>query len=84
MGINTFLSRMAVATILLSPCLSHAYVGPGAGLSAIGSVLALIGAILLLILGFVWYPVKRLLKRRRENQPGVQSGDDSSSNSDSG
>ena len=82
MGINTFLRRMAVATTLLTPCLSHAYVGPGAGLSAIGSVLALVGATLLLIVGFVWYPIKRLLKRRKESRE--ESGDDSSSNSESG
>jgi hypothetical protein len=47
---------------LVLPCLSHAYVGPGLGLSAIGSIIAFIGAIVLLIVGFVWYPIKRLLK----------------------
>lgn len=44
-----------------------AYIGPGAGLSAIGSVLALIGAVLLMILGFVWYPVKRLMANRKKD-----------------
>jgi hypothetical protein len=46
-----------------------AYIGPGAGLSAIGSVLALLGAVLLMILGFVWYPVKRILARRKQDAP---------------
>ena len=46
------------------PGLLHAYVGPGVGLSAIGSVLAFIGAVFLLIVGFLWYPIKRLLKRK--------------------
>ena len=40
-----------------------AYVGPGAGLSALGSVLALIGAAFLLFVGFLWYPIKRMLRR---------------------
>ena len=84
MGIKTLIRRMAVVTTLLTPCLSHAYVGPGAGLSAIGSVLALIGATLLLIVGFVWYPIKRLLKRRKASQSSQESRDDSSSNSESG
>lgn len=84
MGIKTYISRMAVPTLVLAPGLSHAYVGPGAGLSAIGSVLALVGALLLLIVGFVWYPIKRLLKRRRENPSAVESRDESSSNSKSG
>jgi hypothetical protein len=46
-----------------------AYVGPGAGVTAIGTMLALLGAGLLAIVGFVWYPVKRLLARRRPAGP---------------
>lgn len=43
-----------------------AYVGPGAGLSAIGSFLALVVAVVAAILGFLWYPIKRLLKGRKQ------------------
>ena len=42
---------------------AYAYVGPGAGLSAIGSLVSVISALLLAVAGFVWYPVKRLLRR---------------------
>ena len=42
---------------------SQAYIGPGAGLSAIGTVLAFLAAIVLAIVGFVWYPLKRLRKK---------------------
>ena len=45
---------------------AHAYIGPGAGISAIGSLLALGAAVLLAIVGFVWYPLKRLRKRRQK------------------
>lgn len=51
-----------------APNLLHAYVGPGVGLSAIGSVLAFIGAVFLLIAGFLWYPIKRLLKRKPKDE----------------
>jgi hypothetical protein len=44
------------------PSAALAYVGPGLGLSAIGSFLALVGALFLGLLGFVWYPVKRLIR----------------------
>jgi hypothetical protein len=44
-----------------------AYVGPGAGLSAIGSILAFLGVIALMILGFVWYPIKRMFLSKRKN-----------------
>lgn len=50
--------------VMLTPSAAMAYVGPGAGLGAIGALLALIGTLLLAIVGFVWYPVKRMLKRR--------------------
>lgn len=48
-----------------APSAALAYVGPGLGLSAIGSFLALVGAILLGLLGFIWYPVKRLIRAIR-------------------
>lgn len=40
-----------------------AYVGPGAGLSAIGVLVALLGTLALAIVGFVWYPLKRLFRK---------------------
>lgn len=52
------------ACFVLFPGAAMAYVGPGAGLGAIGALLALIGTLFLALLGFVWYPVKRALKRR--------------------
>lgn len=59
-------ARLAVfIPALITANVAQAYIGPGAGLSAIGSALALIGAVLLMIVGFVWYPVKRLMKRKK-------------------
>lgn len=51
------------AAAVLSPEFAHAYVGPGAGLTAIGTVLALFAAVGLAMVGFVWYPLKRVLRR---------------------
>ena len=69
MSQSSKLNRLFVAAsaVMLAATASPAlaYVGPGAGLSAIGSVLSFIGVILLMIVGFVWYPVKRMLRRRR-------------------
>jgi hypothetical protein len=58
----------AIAAWLL-PLPVVAYVGPGAGLSALGSLLALLAAIVVAIAGFLWYPIKRLLGRRRTSAP---------------
>jgi len=62
------LSLMVIALLLAAPQGTEAYVGPGAGIAAIGTVIALIGGILLAIVAFIWYPIKRLLakiKRKR-------------------
>jgi len=45
-----------------------AYLGPGGVLSTIGSLLALVGAVVLGIFGFVWYPMKRWLRSRKARQ----------------
>ena len=51
--------------VLLLPSDTAAYIGPGAGLTVIGTVLGVIGALLLAIIGFVWYPIKRLTAKLR-------------------
>jgi hypothetical protein len=45
---------------------AHAYIGPGAGLGAIGTLIAFVGAVLFALVGFVWYPVKRLLRKKQK------------------
>jgi len=47
------------------PAVSYAYVGPGAGLSIIGSLLAFFAAIIVGIFGFLWFPIRRLMKKRK-------------------
>ena len=54
-----------ILAAVLTPSLAQAYIGPGAGISAIGAALALLAAVFFAIVGFVWYPVKRLLKAMR-------------------
>jgi hypothetical protein len=68
---------ISVVAALAAACLvapaAHAYIGPGAGLTAIGTVIALLGGIVLGIVGFVWYPIKRLLRRRRPHPVAAES-----------
>jgi hypothetical protein len=58
-------ARLAALALVaaLAPDLALAYVGPGAGLTAIGTIVALLGALALALVGFVWYPIKRLMRR---------------------
>ncbi len=62
---RTFAGLAALWLAVSVPDPALAYLGPGAGLTAIGSVLAFFGVIILLIAGFVWYPVKRFFRGRR-------------------
>lgn len=58
--INTMLGLSLAA---LTPNSALAYIGPGAGLGAIAVAIAVGFGFLLLLIGLVWYPLKRLLKR---------------------
>jgi hypothetical protein len=60
------------AIAALGPSVAHAYIGPGAGLTAIGTVLALLAAVLFAVVGFLWYPIKRLLKRSSAKAPAAE------------
>lgn len=54
--------------ILLAPQIAHAYVGPGLGAGTIGVILGIIGSIFIALFAIIWYPLKRLLKKRRQNK----------------
>lgn len=51
------------------PSSAMAYIGPGGGISAIGVFLALVVGLILAVMGFVWYPLKRLFRKRRRPAP---------------
>ena len=69
----------SLAVILVATCLpqfAHAYLGPGGALSTIGAALALIASVFVAILGFLWFPVKRLLAKRRKKKRAETSSTD--------
>ena len=54
------------ATLTLLPIsASHAYIGPGLGAGTIGVVLGILGSIALALFAVIWYPIKRLMKRKK-------------------
>jgi hypothetical protein len=62
-------------TLIMMPTLAQAYIGPGAGISAIGAALALVAAVFFAIVGFIWYPVKRLLRKRKPTDAAPTTSD---------
>lgn len=68
-------AALAALLLLALPTMASAYVGPGAGLTAIGTVFALVGALFLALVGFVWYPLKRMFRRAPAAEtPGREGG----------
>lgn len=57
-------SYLFVLTMFI-PLRADAYIGPGVGLTAIGTFVALVLIVILALVGFVWYPAKRAWKRRK-------------------
>jgi hypothetical protein len=70
---------LAFATILLFglPEAVAGYVGPGAGLTVIGAALAFVGAVVMGIFGFIWYPFKRFFRALTRKGEEGRSLDDS-------
>ena len=52
----------------LQATIAQAYIGPGAGAGTIAIVLGILSSIFLAIVGVLWYPIKRLIKRRKASQ----------------
>jgi uncharacterized membrane protein len=67
---NRVVRRLSLVLAFVGCCVAvapaYAYIGPGAGLGAIGTLIAFVGAVLFAIVGFVWYPIKRLLRRKQK------------------
>jgi hypothetical protein len=68
---------LAVVPSIAIPDTALAYIGPGAGLGAIAVTIALVLGVLLLVIGLVWYPLKRLLKRPARRISGNNGIDES-------
>jgi len=47
---------------------AYAYIGPGLGAGALATVLGVLLAILMLIVGILWYPLKRLIRSLKSKE----------------
>lgn len=70
-------TMVAAVALLASPDPAWAYVGPGLGAGTLAVVLGLIGSVLVAVFAMLWYPIKRLLRKRKrpvddaDPQPGA-------------
>jgi membrane protein implicated in regulation of membrane protease activity len=56
-----------------------AYVGPGAGISVLGSLLGILATIFVAIGAILFWPIRKLMKRRKAKKETGVSGDTDSS-----
>lgn len=72
-------SSLILGTFSLLPLTAaHAYIGPGVAAGTIAIVLGILSSIVLAFIGIVWYPIKRLVKRRRGLLPRMGAEDSAS------
>jgi hypothetical protein len=68
--------RIIILVVLLfSTAAAHAYVGPGLGLGVIGAILGAVLTVILAIAGVVWYPIKRMLKKKHQRGAAGNTGE---------
>lgn len=63
---------IALALAAFMPATAAAYVGPGAGITAIGALWALIAAVFLTLGGLLAWPVRAFLRRRKKASEQVE------------
>ena len=63
-------SVLAAIALTVQPGPAMAYIGPGVGLGALAVAVALIVGFALLIVGLIWFPLKRRLKHRQNRTTG--------------
>jgi hypothetical protein len=57
--VTIILSMLVISTPVFS------YIGPGMGGGLIAAVLGVVGAIILMIFGILYYPIKKMFKNRK-------------------
>ena len=63
-----YLFLVTLALIGAYPATAVAYIGPGAGISLLGSVIGVVVTVLVAIGAILLWPVRRMLKRRKAAQ----------------
>lgn len=67
-------SRVLLLSLVLIPGAAFAYVGPGAGLTMLGSLWGLILAILFIVFGLLVLPFKIMRNRMKKNKVDAEGG----------
>lgn len=64
---NKLTSWILLPALIMFTTGAHAYVGPGLGAGTLGVVIGLIASVFVALFALLWYPIKRLLKKKARN-----------------
>jgi membrane protein implicated in regulation of membrane protease activity len=56
---------LLISLLLIYPNISVAYIGPGLGAGVIATAIGFVGAILIGFFAVLYYPIKRIIKKRK-------------------
>ena len=59
--------------LMLFSDVCSAYIGPGAGVSTVGTAVIFLLVVFFLFLGFLWYPIKSLFKKEEKKVEDSES-----------
>lgn len=62
-----------ICMLLITAPAAFAYIGPGAGISLVGSILGILAAIFLGLFAVLAWPIRRFLKRRKAAREGASN-----------
>lgn len=67
------LKLLVILIFLVTSTTAVAYIGPGAGISVLGSLLGILGTIVVAIGAILFWPIRKMLKRRKAASSGETS-----------
>lgn len=59
--------NILLSLLLFVPMSAYAYIGPGMGAGTIGVILGIFMSIFLALFAILWYPFKRLFKKKEQS-----------------
>ena len=65
---RTLALALAVGLLAASPDAAHAYIGPGAGITVLGALWAVVVAIVLALAGLLAWPIRTMMRRRKQGR----------------
>lgn len=69
---KSFLAGIIMTSGLIVPALASAYVGPGAGITMLGALWALVVTVAVAVGAVLFYPIRMLIKKRKAKKTADQ------------